>query len=57
MRRFKSPEQAERFLRPFGAVGDHLRVGRYRTPAPTRRQLMAVRLSTWRQAAGLPVAA
>jgi putative transposase len=28
MRRFKSPEQAQRFLGPFGAVGDHFRTGR-----------------------------
>jgi putative transposase len=28
MRRFKSPEHAQRFLEPFGTVGDHFRVGR-----------------------------
>jgi putative transposase len=28
MRRFKSPEQAQRFLGPFGAMGDHFRTGR-----------------------------
>jgi putative transposase len=37
MRRFKSPEQAQRFLGSFGAVGDHFRTGRYRTPANARR--------------------
>jgi putative transposase len=49
MRRFKSPEQAQRFLGPFGAIGDHFRVGRYRNPAPTRRQLLAERSRTWRE--------
>ncbi len=34
MRRFKSPEHVQSFLRPFGAIGDHFRIGRYRTPAP-----------------------
>ena len=49
MRRFQSSEQAQRFLGPFGAIGDHFRVGRYRTPAPTRRQLLAERSRTWRE--------
>jgi len=39
MRRFKSPEQAQRFLGPFRAVGAHFRVGRYGNPAAARRQL------------------
>ena len=54
MRRFKSPEQAQRFLGPFGIVGDHFRIGRYRTPAITRRQLMTERRRTWREVVGLP---
>jgi putative transposase len=49
MRRFKSPEQAQRFLSPFGAIGDHFRVGRYRNPAPARRQLLAERFHAWRE--------
>src|SRR6266851_1813695 len=49
MWRFKSPEQAQRFLGPFGAIGDHFRVGRYRNPALTRRQLMAERSHAWRE--------
>src|SRR6266852_4613781 len=48
MRRFKSAEHAQRFLEPFGAVGDHFRTGRYRTPANTRRQLLAERRGTGR---------
>jgi len=53
MRRFKSPEQAQRFLGPFGAVGDHFRTGRYRTPAIARRQLLAEQRRTWREVVGL----
>ena len=45
MRRFKSAEHAQRFLGPFGAVGDHFRVGRYRAAAALRRQLLAERHS------------
>ncbi len=57
MRRFKSPEHAESFLSPFGAVGDHFRVGRYRTAATVRRQLLVDRHSSWRQVVGLRDAA
>ena len=57
MRRFKSAEQAQRFLGPFGAVGDHFRVGRYGTAAATRRQLLVERHATWREVVGLRVAA
>jgi putative transposase len=53
MRRFKSTEQAQRFLGPFGAVGDHFRSGRYRRPAAARRQLLAERRRTWREVVGL----
>jgi putative transposase len=57
MRRFKSAEQAQRFLEPFSAVGDHFRTGRYRAPASARRQLLAERSRTWREVVGLfPVA-
>ena len=48
MRRFKSAEHAQRFLGPFGAVGDHFRVGRY-SAAATRRQLLVERHSTWQE--------
>ena len=56
MRRFKSAEHAQRVLAPFGAVGDHFRVGRSRTAAPARRQLLIERHSTWREVVGLRVA-
>ena len=49
MRRFKSAEHAQRFLSPFGAIDDHLRTGRYRNPAPARRQILAERSRTWHE--------
>jgi len=57
MRRFKSAEHAQGLLGLFGAVGDHFRVGRYRTAAATRRQLLVERHSTWREVVGLRVTA
>jgi putative transposase len=57
MRRFKSPEQAQRFLGSFSAVGDHFRTGRYHTPAVVRRRLLAERHHTWREVVGLASAA
>ena len=57
MRRFKSADHAQRFLGPFGAVGDHFRVGRYTTAAAARRQLLVDRHSTWREVVGVRVAA
>src|SRR6266542_7122231 len=53
MRRFKSAEQAQGFLGPFGAVGDSFRTGRYLAPAIARRQLLAERRSAWREVVGL----
>ncbi len=41
MRRFKSAEQAQRFLAPFGLIGGHFRVGRHRLKAERYRQEMA----------------
>jgi hypothetical protein len=54
MRRCNSPEQAQRFLVPLGAVGDHFRSGRYRTPAIARRRLLVDRRRMWREVVGLP---
>jgi putative transposase len=56
MRRFKSAEHAQRFLGPFGAIGDHFRVGRYTTAAATRRQMLVERHSTWKEVVGVQMA-
>ena len=53
MRRFKSPEQAQWFLAPFGLIGGHFRVGRHRLRAEYYRQEMVARFQTWREVSGL----
>ena len=53
MRRFKSQEQAQRFLAPFGLIGGHFRVGRHRLKAEHYRQEMAQRFQTWREVSSL----
>lgn len=53
MRRFKSPEQAQRFLAPFGPIAEHFRPGRHRLKAEHYRQEMACRFQTWREVSGL----
>ncbi len=54
MRRFKSAEQAQRFLAPFGLIGGHFRVGRHRLKAEHYRQEMSSRFQSWREVSGLP---
>lgn len=53
MRRFKSAEQAQRFLAPFGLIGGHFRVRRHRLKADHYRQEMGSRFRTWREVSGL----
>lgn len=53
MRRFESPEQAQRFLAPFGPIAEHFRPGRHRLKAEHYRQEMACRFQTWREVSGL----
>ena len=53
MRRFKSAEQAQRFLAPFGLIGGHFRVGLHRLKAERYRQEMGSRFQTWREVSGL----
>ena len=53
MRRFKSPEQAQRFLAPFGLIGGHFRLGRHRLKAERYRQEMTHRFQSWREVSGL----
>jgi putative transposase len=53
MRRFKSAEQAQRFLTPYGLIGGHFRLGRHRLKAEYYRQEMGSRFRTWREVSGL----
>jgi putative transposase len=57
MRRFKSPEQAQRCLAPFGLICGHFRVQRHRLRAERYRQEMASRFQTWREVSGLAACA
>jgi putative transposase len=49
MQRFKSPEQAQRFLEPIGVIGDHFRPRRHLLPADRYRAVMAERFRSWRE--------
>ncbi len=57
MRRFKSAEQAQRFLTPFGLIYEHFRLGRHRLKAEHYRQEMACRFQTWREVSDLATCA
>ena len=57
LQRFTSPEHAQRFLEPFGAVGTHVRPRRPLLSAEPYRQLRTERLRQWRRVAGLQSAA
>jgi putative transposase len=49
MQRFKSPEQAQRFLEPFSTVCNHFRLRRHRLTADAYRQLMGAKHQIWRE--------
>jgi putative transposase len=49
MQRFKSPEQAQRFLETFSAVCNHFRPRRHRLSAERYRQIMRERFQQWRE--------
>jgi putative transposase len=53
MQRFKSPEQAQRFLDTFSAVCNHFRPRRHRFSAERYRQIMRDRFQQWREIACL----
>ena len=53
MRRFKSPEQAQRFLEPFGPIYDHFAPKRHRLSAAVIRQELAERQGIWREITGV----
>jgi len=56
MQRFKSPEQAQRFLEPFSTVCNHFRLRRHRLTAAAYRQLMDEQRQIWREVTAVPAA-
>jgi putative transposase len=56
MQRFKSSEQAQRFLEPFSIVCNHFRPRRHRLTATVYRQLMDEKRQTWRDVTAVPSA-
>jgi len=53
MQRFKSPEQAQRFLETVSAVCNHFRPRRHRLSAGCYRQIMHKRFQQWQEIAHL----
>jgi putative transposase len=53
MRHFKSPEQAQRFLEPFGPIYDHFAPKRHLLGAAVVRQELAERQGIWREITGV----
>jgi putative transposase len=53
MQRFKSPEQAQRFLETFSMVCNHFRPRRHRLSAACYRQIMRERFHEWQAIARL----
>jgi len=56
MQRFKSAEQAQRFLEPFSSVCNHFRPRRHRLTATAYRRLMDEQRQTWREVTAVPAA-
>lgn len=53
MRRFKSLQQAQRFLELFGPIREHFCPGRHRRLADVHRGALAGRFAVWREVAGM----
>ena len=49
MQRFKSPEQAQRFLSPFGPIYEHFQPRRHLMKATDYRQIMVKRFEIWEE--------
>ena len=56
MQRFKSSEQAQRFLEPFSAVCNDFRPRRHRLTATAYRRLMDEQRQTLREVTAVPAA-
>jgi putative transposase len=57
MHRFKSPEQAQRFLACFEAIRGHFCPRRHLRPAARYREVLMARFRTWQQVTGLAASA
>jgi putative transposase len=57
MQRFKSPDQAQRFLSAYGPISSHFRPRRHLFTAPGYRQELRQRFASWREITGLQMAA
>ena len=53
MRRFKSPQQTQRFLELFGPIREHICPGRHRLSAHCSRSTLVARFVTWRAVTGV----
>jgi putative transposase len=53
MKRFKSPQHAQRFLSVFDPVATHFRTHRHRISAARNRAMIKIRIATWNEVAGL----
>jgi putative transposase len=56
MQRFKSSEQAQRFLDPFSTICNHFRPRRHRLTAAAYRRMMDEQRQTWREVTAVPAA-
>jgi putative transposase len=54
MRRFKSPDQAQRFLERFGPIREHFCPGRHRLSGRDHRAILTTRFATWHDVTDIP---
>jgi putative transposase len=57
MQRFKSARQAQRFLSSHSRIHNHFQLRRHRLSATEHRQARDTAFRTWRDVAGVPMAA
>jgi putative transposase len=57
MKKFTSPDSAQRFLSAFSGISPHFRPRRHRLTAAQDRHEMTLRFTTWNQVTGLALAA
>jgi putative transposase len=57
MRKFRSPDGAQRFLSAFSGISPHFRPRHHRLTAAQHRHEMNTRFTTWNEVVGLRTAA